>query len=124
MRFVFLIGVMPVVLLAGCQQQMAEQPSYRPLEASAFFPDERSARPLPPGTVPRGTSEFMGLMDTGGTENASAKPDIADGLDEYVKTLPIPLTSELLKRGQERFAIFCAVCHGYDGAGDGKIVEH
>src|SRR4051812_32790504 len=43
-----------LLLLPGCQQQMAEQPSYRPLEPSAFFADGRSARPLPPGTVAQG----------------------------------------------------------------------
>ena len=124
MRSIALIPMIGLMLLAGCQQQMAEQPAYRPLEASAFFPDQRSARPLPPGTVPRGSSEFTGIMDTGRTENASAKADAqADGPGEYVKTLPIPLTPELLKRGQQRFEIFCAVCHGNDGTGNGKIVE-
>jgi mono/diheme cytochrome c family protein len=123
MRSTAWISMTSLMLLAGCQQQMAEQPVYRPLEASAFFPDQRSARPLPPGTVPRGSSEFAGIMDTGRTENASAKTDTVDSPDEYVKTLPIPLTSELLKRGQQRFEIFCAVCHGTDGTGNGKIVE-
>src|SRR5260370_568788 len=124
MRSTAWIPMTSVMLLAGCQQQMAEQPAYRPLEASAFFPDLRSARPLPPGTVPRGSSEFAGIIDTGRSEDALVKADAqADGPGEYVKTLPIPLTSELLKRGQQRFGIFCAVCHGNDGTGNGKIVE-
>src|SRR5579884_1673100 len=42
-----------LLALAGCQQKMARQPYYRPLEPSAFFPDGRSARPLPAGTVAR-----------------------------------------------------------------------
>jgi mono/diheme cytochrome c family protein len=102
---------------------MAEQPAYRPLEASAFFADERSARPLVPGTVPRGFFESAVFMDTGRRNNAPAKADAPDGVEDYVKALPVPLSSELLKRGQERFEIFCAVCHGKDGTGDGKIVE-
>jgi mono/diheme cytochrome c family protein len=40
-----------LLLTAGCQQKMARQPYYRPLEPSAFYPDGRSARPLPPGTL-------------------------------------------------------------------------
>jgi mono/diheme cytochrome c family protein len=40
-----------VLPLFGCQQKMARQPSYRPLEPSAFFADGRSARPLLNGTV-------------------------------------------------------------------------
>jgi mono/diheme cytochrome c family protein len=123
MRWVFLTSLVGVPLLVGCQQQMAEQPAYRPLEASAFFSDERSARPLPAGTVPRGSFESEVLMETGRTNNAPAKADAIDGVDDYVKVLPVPLTSELLKRGQERFEIFCAVCHGNDGTGNGKIVE-
>jgi mono/diheme cytochrome c family protein len=48
------IVIVTCLLLAGCQQKMAEQPSYRPLEPSAFFADQRSSRPLVAGTVPRG----------------------------------------------------------------------
>jgi mono/diheme cytochrome c family protein len=123
MRCISLTSLVGVILLAGCQQQMAEQPAYRPLEASAFFPDERSARPRVPGTVPRGFFESAVLMDTGRTNNAPAKADAVGGIEDYVKILPVPLSSELLKRGQERFEIFCAVCHGNDGTGNGKIVE-
>src|SRR5947209_2657962 len=43
-----------VCLLSGCQQKMAVQPSYKPLDPSDFFPDGRSARPLVRGTVARG----------------------------------------------------------------------
>src|SRR5262249_41596217 len=57
------------------------------------------------------------------TSNAPAKADAIDSVEDYVKTLPIPLSSDLLERGQERFEIFCAVCHGDDGTGNGKIVE-
>src|SRR5271154_4421988 len=39
--------------LAGCQQEMARQPSYRPLQPSSLFPDGMSARPLEPGTIDR-----------------------------------------------------------------------
>jgi hypothetical protein len=47
---------LPVVLcvVAGCQQQMAVQPSYKPLDPDSFFADGRSARPLVEGTVARG----------------------------------------------------------------------
>src|SRR5437879_12898375 len=43
-----------IIIPAGCQQQMAVQPSYKPLDPSTFFPDGRSARPSVPGTVARG----------------------------------------------------------------------
>ncbi len=54
--------------------------------------------------------------------------EAAGGLAErqeslYVDTLPIPLTLELLERGQQRFDIFCAVCHDRTGTGEGMIVR-
>jgi mono/diheme cytochrome c family protein len=49
--FCLLPSAFCLLALAGCQQKMARQPSFRPLEPSSFFPDGRSARPLPPGTV-------------------------------------------------------------------------
>ena len=43
-----------LVLLAGCRQEMAQQPQHAPLTGSDFFADGRSSRDLVPGTVPRG----------------------------------------------------------------------
>jgi len=124
MRSSRLIFLFAALMLAGCQQQMAEQPAYRPLEASAFFPDERSARPLPEGTVPRGNLQAGQALYTGRSESAPAgADDQANIVNEYVKTVPFALTTDVLQRGQERFEIYCAVCHGLDGAGNGKIVE-
>jgi mono/diheme cytochrome c family protein len=34
---------------------------------------------------------------------------------------PVPNTAESLERGRDRFEIFCALCHGMEGAGDGQI---
>lgn len=34
-----------------------------------------------------------------------------------------PLTAALLARGRERFDIYCAVCHGPAGYGDGEVVR-
>ncbi|HEX8137355.1 MAG TPA: cytochrome c [Pyrinomonadaceae bacterium] len=40
-----------------------------------------------------------------------------------VDTFPFPVTREVLDRGQERYQIFCSICHGATGAGDGMIVR-
>jgi mono/diheme cytochrome c family protein len=90
--------------LAGCTQQMANQPKYTPLEPSSFFPDGRSARPLVPGTVPRGTL----------ARDALAIPPNSN-------VFPIPVTPALLERGRQRFAIFCSPCHGLLGDGNGIV---
>lgn len=44
-----------------------------------------------------------------------------DGKPIFVKTIPIPVTPELIARGQERFNIYCSVCHGYNGNGNGMV---
>jgi mono/diheme cytochrome c family protein len=126
------------LLLPACQQEMARQPSYRPLEPSPFFPEGRSARPLVPGTVPRGRplddaptvrgrkeapakAKTAGFLAAGpGLALAAASPG---KMEDYVTTFPFPITEEGLKRGRERYTIFCAVCHGPVGNGNGIVVE-
>ena len=99
------------LLLAACQQQMADQPRYQPLQKSTFFGDERSARPLPPGTVAQGELRLDDAFSTGKSNGV------------LVDRLPVPLTLALLERGQERFDIFCSPCHGRVGDGDGMIAR-
>ena len=103
--------VLGLVLLAGCRQEMADQPRYEPLEASAFFEDGRSARDLVPGTVARGQLHLEGPLYTGRVEG------------EEVADLPFPLTPELLARGHERYNIYCTPCHDHVGTGHGMIVR-
>jgi hypothetical protein len=94
------------VLAGGCQirQDMADQPKNQPLSPSAFFDDGRSERPL--------------------LENTVAHGSIADDelfIPKDSNSFPLPLTPELLKRGQERFKIFCTPCHGLQGDGNGMV---
>ena len=100
-----------LVLLAGCRQEMAQQPRHEPLAASAFFEDGRSSRDLVPGTVARDQ----------GPEAAPWSQSSASG--EAVTTLPLPLTHALLARGQERYNIVCTPCHDRLGTGHGMIVR-
>lgn len=90
---------------------MADQPRYQPLQRSTFFGDERSARPLIPDTVARGHLDADAAFYTG---------KVGANL---VDTLPLPLTLELLERGQERFNIFCSPCHDRTGSGNGMVVR-
>jgi len=100
-----------VLVLAGCAQKMAGQPKVKPLTASDFFPDGQSARPLPPDTVSRSDSPNDELLNTGKI----------DGKDATV--FPFPITRDVLLRGQERFNIFCAVCHDRTGSANGLVVQ-
>ena len=95
----------------GCRQDMHNQPKYIPLRDSEFFTNGSSARPLPEDTVARGTLEDDAAFYTG-KENG-----------QPVTELPIPLTQQLLDRGEQRFNIYCAPCHDRSGSGDGMIVR-
>lgn len=99
------------LLGVGCSQKMDQQPYYRPLAPSDVFPDGSSARPIPADTVARGQAPRDAVVSTGKTNGA----DVAD--------IPIAVTREVLARGQSRFNIYCSVCHGAAGYGDGLVVQ-
>lgn len=100
-----------LLLLAGCQQKMADQPRYEPLAKSDFFGDYRSARPLVEGTVARGQLESDEAFYTGKIRG------------RLTETLPFPVSKSVLLRGQERFEIFCSPCHDRIGTGQGMVVK-
>lgn len=99
------------LLLTACGRNMFDQPHLRPQQASPFFADGSGSRPLIEGTVTR---------ERGGIDPAFLTGQGPEGL---LTDLPIPVSVELLQRGQERYAIYCAPCHGYTGDGRGVIVE-
>jgi mono/diheme cytochrome c family protein len=101
-----------LVAASGCRQDMQDQPKYPPLRPSNFFGDERSERPLIEGTVARGHLNEDVAFYTG------KGPD-----GKWVTEFPFPVTKEVLLRGQDRFNIYCAPCHGRLGDGNGKIPQ-
>jgi mono/diheme cytochrome c family protein len=96
---------------AGCSPNMREQPRYKPLAYSALFADSRSARQPVDGTVARGQLRQDAQFFTGKVNGAP------------VAKMPVPVTPELLRRGQERFDIYCSPCHGRAGDGQGMVVQ-
>lgn len=100
-----------LLLLCGCHTDMCDQPRYEPLEASALFSDGQSARPVVEGTVARGQLNEDDAFFRGKVEG------------EFVAQVPLALDRALLERGQERFNIYCSLCHGPTGDGDGMIVR-
>ncbi len=126
---------------SGCRQWMADTPGPTPLQPSDFFADGRSARPLVPGTVARGHLRdddpfFAGRLDGAPPYEAvvldsvtnpsvpfsKAKPPDPMN-DGWVQEFPFEITEAVLKRGQERYGVYCSMCHGPTGNGYGKIVE-
>jgi mono/diheme cytochrome c family protein len=128
-----------LLFIIGCQQDMARQPKYKPLQDSAFFSDGRASRPLEPGTVARGYLREDRLLY--GAEAAdAASPAWAAALvgagspltaavlagsagDGEADVFPFPVTEEVLHQGRESFNVYCSMCHSRLGDGNGKIVQ-
>ncbi len=110
-------------VLAGCRgmesgeppvhpnPNMDWQPRYEEQESNPLFADGKAMRTPPSGTVARGLLKADSRFYAGRTEAG-----------EYVERVPMPVTRALLERGQERYNIYCAVCHGKAGDGNGIIM--
>jgi mono/diheme cytochrome c family protein len=99
------------LVLAGCRQDMHNQPKFIPQRGTTFYADGRSSRPQVDNTVGRnqlgqGSYFYTGLQN--GKEG--------DGL-------PIALNEATMERGQERYNIYCTPCHSRVGNGVGMIVQ-
>ena len=105
------LALLTLLALAGCRQDMQDQPRFKPLAKSDFYADLRSARPPVEGTVARGQLHEDTYFYTG---------KVGDNPGDY---MPFPVTDEVLQRGRERFNIYCEPCHGMTGDGDGMIVQ-
>lgn len=117
-----------VLLSVGCRYDMEDQPRYKVYKSSDWFKDGRASRELPDGTVPRGFLRENKSLYTGKVEGATGTAQTnAQGqqitFPDSVTELPMPVTEEVLDRGQEKFKIYCSVCHGAFGNGDGMIVR-
>jgi mono/diheme cytochrome c family protein len=120
-----------LLLLTGCDTRdpdMYYQPKRQPYQASEFFENGMSARPLVPGTVAR-TKDKLGAA----IYYKNAQPGHVEPLPDAVSAADTGFPSDFptagadlqmkLARGQERFNIYCSVCHGLNGQGDGMIVQ-
>ena len=96
---------------AACRQDMHDAPRYEPLEASEFFASGGSARMLVANTVPRGHLREDELLYTGKVSG------------QFANMFPVPVTADVMARGQEQFNVFCSPCHGRTGVGNGMIVQ-
>ena len=106
-----LIIVPMLLMVSGCVQEMANQPRVDTLEPDKFDPPGSPPRQPPSGTVARG-SDWESNPFTTGMEAG-----------EPVAKIPVDVTEDLLRRGQERYGIFCQHCHGPTGFGNGMVVQ-
>ena len=115
-RLTTAIGLTILLVLAGCRQDMQKQPKIRSERGSQVCADQRGARPQVANTVARGQLHEDSYFYTGVVQ-------AADGYREEKDEMPFPLTLDVLRRGQERFNIYCAPCHSRVGNGMGEIVR-
>ncbi len=111
------------VLLVGCRGTKSEntpihpnlnmdfQEKFEAQEANAYFADNRAMRIPVAGTISRGFLRDDVDFFTGRS---------SDGL--YVETMPMEVNEVVLARGEERYNIYCSVCHGKSGDGKGIIM--
>jgi mono/diheme cytochrome c family protein len=105
-------GAMAATLvLAGCRQDMHDQPKFFPQRGTEFYADGRSVRPQVENTVARGQLRVNAYFYTG----------LIDGKEG--DGMPFPATLEVLERGQERYNVYCTPCHSRVGNGIGMIVQ-
>ena len=117
-RAAILVLATASLLAAGCRQDMQNQPKMIPQRGTDFvgFADHRSSRPQVENTVARGGADHESYFYTGVVQGAN-------GYREEKNELPFPATLTVLKKGQERFNIYCTPCHSRVGNGLGEIVQ-
>jgi hypothetical protein len=115
LRMSALAGISTLVLVAGCRQDMHNEPKMIPQRGSSLFANHRAARPQVEDTVARGEFHEDTYFYTGVVKGA-------DGSSEEPDLMPFPVSMTVLKRGQERFNIYCTPCHSRVGNGLGEIV--
>jgi len=115
-RLTVLAGLSTLLLVAGCRQDMQNQPKIIPQRGSEIFADHRGARPQVVDTVARGQLHEDSYFYTGVIQGAN-------GYREEQNLMPFPVTAAVLARGQERFNIYCTPCHSRVGNGLGAIVD-
>ncbi|MEQ8318396.1 MAG: cytochrome c [Phycisphaerales bacterium] len=134
-------------LLSGCRGDRSEEkprqffpdmddnPNFSPQAATPLFADGRQGRPPVDGTVAFGAFAFAEASLDDGAEWADGfleerRELLGEGVQEFaglnedgtfVQSMPTSVTAELLARGEERFNIYCAACHGYAGDGNGMV---
>lgn len=123
-----------MLISVGCRRDMQDQPKMKPLRGSTFFSDGLSSRQPIAGTVPRGylredTERFTGKKAKAPGATATATPTTQqtagtqNNFPDDVDAFPFPITKDTVDRGHQRYDIFCSVCHGLTGNGDGMIVR-
>ncbi|HEY4984416.1 MAG TPA: cytochrome c [Verrucomicrobiae bacterium] len=128
---VVMVGVAVGVGIAGRQGRLSRQPpievfpdmdrqlKLRPQQPNEFFTNGLSSQLPPPGTIARSQPVQTVNGAVWPFEDAPVNTGRVTGTTNFVETNPLPVTGPLHQRGRERFDIYCALCHGALGDGNG-----
>ncbi len=103
---------------------MDRQPKLRPQTANGFFDDGLSSRLPVTGTVPQTAPVKVGDREVYPYADDPFNTGRETGTTNFIATLPVPVTAGLLARGQERYQVHCAPCHGAGGDGKGIVSKY
>jgi len=128
---IFLAGMAAVIGIAGFRGHLSRKPpieifpdltrqlKLRPQKPNGFFANGISSQLPPAGTIPRRAPVWTVTGPVYPYEDAPVNTGCVPGTTNFIATNPLPVTAKLLQRGQERFDIYCAPCHGEPGDGNG-----
>ncbi|MGA2090157.1 MAG: cytochrome c [Endomicrobiales bacterium] len=108
----FFAIVVVLALSVGCQRDMGDRGKIEPLQQDLFFPNGSSARDRIKGTVSRDDMRDNSPYYTGRSTQGN-----------YLAGFAIPVDERTIEEGREKYDIYCSVCHGNQGAGDGIVVK-
>ncbi len=124
-RYALLVLLTFGICLSGCGRgrpsskppihpirDMDNQPKYEAQEKSEFFADGAAMQHPVAGTVPRGELRVDDSLNRG-----------LDSRGAWLKSNALVVTTQLLRRGRERYDIYCSPCHSRVGDGKGIMVD-
>ena len=129
-------------------QNMERQPKFKTQRCNPMFADGRAMRPLLAGVearqdllvpnemlndpafgrllddrrgplVPANVADYERIFQGTEPHGSGDKAEAAT----FVTRIPVPVSMDLMRRGQERFNVYCAPCHGLSGYGDGMVAR-
>lgn len=104
------------------------QAKYQPQGKNDFFANQSNDRPVVAGTVMRGYgSENKEVFNKDYVYAPALNPSLYSGKDEagdFISEFPLEVTNEIMELGRDKYSIFCMVCHGASGDGNGITKQY
>ena len=127
----FAVCVAAVVAIAGRRGSISRKPpiyvfpdmdrqlKLRPQNASGFFTNGFTSQLPVPGTIARSAPIQTENGPVYLFEDSPVNNGRITGTTNFIANNPLPISAQLLARGQQRFNIYCAPCHSQIGDGNG-----